>query len=70
MYFKRKNNFICRLVTDVGDLSNQVKYEGYEDGKEHMFNEETRSDKVICKFNNEYLDKHHFIFKNGAEESQ
>ena len=35
-----------------------------------MFNEETRSVKVICKFNNEYLDKHHFIFKNGAEESQ
>ena len=58
-------------VTEVGYLAKQVKYGDYEDeDEEHMFNEETRSVKVICKFNNKYLGKHHFIFKNGAEESQ
>ena len=58
-------------VIDIGELANQVKYGTEdEDGNEHMFNEETRSVKVICKLNNKYLGKHHFIFKNGVEESQ
>ena len=57
-------------VADISKLANQVKYGGYGGGNEHIFNEETRSFKVICKFNNKYLGKHHFIFKNGVEESK